>query len=386
MALNAISRTDEQLLTWYFTAGLCAFERSIQGSIESRVTNGGHEPCPNCEGEGWIRLHVFECPECTDGYMYPPKHAKPRDTEEHGEAFQVVDHQPYACTRCRVRGRNGEWEKRGRRVVYESPGKRVRGFLVKDTCELCQGLGVVGRDGHAMVQSGSRWLYGVGGALIEIPSDGIPANPMGYEVRNAPPDPDDRALRAYGVVARRLGKMRERDVLVLFARFGVGVPWDRQSPTEERDLERERLCLLDDPTWPVMTLTRIGKRTLSRYAEKCPPDVGSVREEYSKEFDFRKTWEHMTPPERLRMLTKMPETLVAPGVWSEMRRQASQLLEGAILAWNVAKLRSHTMDPPKRRKRRRRPVQEKRLEPRNGSWEARVLGLQRLFEVEVRAA
>lgn len=378
MALNAISRSDEQVLTWFFSDGLCEFERSIHGSLMSRSTNGGHEECPGCSGSGWTRIRMAECPDCTDGYAYPQGASFPRDEGGAGKPFQVVAERPHACPTCR----ESETAERGRRVVTLKTHDPRPAVTVDEQCEQCMGLGVVGLDGHPMVRSLPEYHY-VGGQLLPTPHDTIPAFPGGHEVKNPPPEPDDRALRRYGLVARRLGHMRARDIRVLFAIYGIGIHWSRQvRDANERAQERSRLR--NDETWPVMALTSLGKKTLTRFSKR-PPEA-SLYQPRDPEHDFVKWWEELTAPEQLQKLCWLPDKDIDHRVWAEMREQASRLVERATRAWNVASARSGTMGwaehGPERPKRRKRAKKPERLQV----TAVRLMGLRRKLELDTRAA
>src|SRR5690606_11119145 len=95
-----VSRQDAEILTWFFSEGLCEFERSIHGSVMSRVTNGGHVECPTCRGRGFVRVRVDACPKCMDGLMYPPAANAPRGDAEVGAPFQTIPETPYTSTEC----------------------------------------------------------------------------------------------------------------------------------------------------------------------------------------------------------------------------------------------------------------------------------------------
>jgi hypothetical protein len=375
--LDTVSPQDAEILTWFFGEGLCEFERSIHGSLMSRVTNGGHVECPTCRGKRWVKLRVAECGDCKDGFVYPEAAKAPRGDVEVGRAFQTVATEPYACPTCRV----GD-ERRGRRVVLLEPTSRKEGFTVPELCGTCLGLGVVGTDGHAMERSLPQYRYEDGG-LVANPIDQIPAFPSGAEVRDPPPEPDDRALRWYGLVARRMSHMRKRDVEVLYAVYGIGIQWEKQV-RDSRERERESGKLLKDGAWPVQVLTALGKKTLARFDKQRPKELPGKEEKHYPQWDFIKTWKELNGPERLLELVFMPEKQIDHRVWEGMKDQAAEMIRRAIRAWNIAALRSGTTAGAARafeqtKKRRKPKPKVDRLEPAR----IRLMGLRKRMEIEV---
>src|SRR5690606_30032559 len=197
------------------------------------------------------------------------------------------------------------------------------------------------------------------------------------------PEPDDRALRWYGFVARRFAHMRERDVSVLYAVYGIGVQWEKQVRASN-DRERETGKLLKDGAWPVQLLTPLGRKVIARYDARRPKELPGKEERTYPQWGFTKTWKELTAPERLLELVFMPEKQIDRRVWDGMKDQATERLRRAIRAWNVAGLRSGTtsgaaraFEAPKKRRKPKRRVD--RLEPAR----VRLLGLRKRLEIEV---